>query len=134
MDSIPSSGIFNLSAYPVTDVASVEYRDSDNVLQTLVEDTDYYLDLDNRPCRIEVYEMPTVKERVSAWKVTFTAGYSEANTPKPMLEAMLMICASLYEKRGDGKPRNKIIEEFSFDGRVLHLLDTSQATERGRRG
>ena len=44
-------GDIRLSQFPVSDVTSVKYYNSANVLTTMVKDTDYYLNLKSDPAK-----------------------------------------------------------------------------------
>lgn len=62
-------------------VNSVKYYDSNNVLQTLVADTDYQVNSRSKPGRIIMLETPSLYDRPDAVIVEYIAGYGayEAN-------------------------------------------------------
>ena len=123
MDEWPADSMITIPSAPFTAVSAVKYYDSDDVLTTL-STTDYSGDFKSKQGRIKLDETPTLKDKLNAVEVTMTCGYDEAAIPKPMLHAMQMIAANLYERRGDGMPPNKIISGFEFPAAVKALLDT----------
>jgi len=123
LDEWPADSMINIAAAPFSAVSSVKYYDGDNVLQTLAA-SDYSTDFVSKRGRIKLDETPNLKDRLNAVEVTITCGYDEAAVPKPMIQAMMMITANLYERRGDAVPPNKITLGFEFPAAVKALLDT----------
>lgn len=123
LDDWPADSMITISAAPFTAVSAVKYYDGDDVLQTLAS-SDYSTDFVSKIGRIKLDESPTVKDRLNAVEVTMTCGYDEAAVPKPMIQAMMMITANLYERRGDAVPPNKNTLGFEFPAAVKALLDT----------
>lgn len=69
-------GIIRLPRSPVDSVASVKYRDKDGDTITLVENTDFLLDVNAEPATIEpVTKWPVAGDFPDAVQVVFTAGY-----------------------------------------------------------
>lgn len=88
---------------PLSSVTSLKYYDTDGVLQTLVEDTDFEVDTDAEPGRIvpwygEVW--PSTRQRTKAVQLTYVAGYASAATvPEPTKQAILLLVGHWYENR-----------------------------------
>lgn len=117
MDWWPRNGVIKLNRGPVSSVSSVKYKDTDGDQQTLVEGTDYQVDLVSEPGRIlpePGATWPTLEaDRVNAVEVIFVAGYGEDATTvlESVKGAMKLLIAHWYEHRedaSDGKPPQSI--------------------------
>lgn len=103
LDKFPA-GEIQVPYPPLSIVNSVKYYDSDNVQITLTENTDYEVDLTAtngliRPCYDVAW--PETYSRYGAVLISYDAGYaaSDLNLPTPLIYAILMFVAHLYEHR-----------------------------------
>ena len=94
--------------YNGNDVNHVKYFDTDNVEQTLVENTDYYVsNLDYPNATIRIYpakdkDWPDTFDKPDVVNIKFTAGVSELLQDAPgLIQAMLLIIGRYYEMRQD---------------------------------
>ena len=108
-DAFPAGNVLELLRSPVTQVVSVKYTDQNGTLQTLVEGTDYQVDLVSERCRIApVYGRiwPTPRRQFNAIVIEFKAGYGAAvaNIPADVLatirEGILARTVDSFENRG----------------------------------
>jgi len=106
-DTYPSEAAYQLPKWPLVSVAQVKHKDSDGNVTTLVEDTDYIVDITSRPGRIV---LPFTKSWPSAtyWPVLpvdirFIAGYgaTRADVPDFLKEAMLEDIRAHFEAGDD---------------------------------
>lgn len=95
---------------PVQSIDSVKYLNTDNVLTTMAEGTDYVVDTDSEICRIfpvssnELTCWPSTRNLPNAVTVAYTAGFDDVSgipLPKEVTEAMYKQIASMYENRQD---------------------------------
>lgn len=83
----------------------VRYIDEYGTQQTAVENTDYFLDLDNNPPSLQLFPYTiwphTQLDRAKAVEVDFVAGYgaTSANVPELLRQAVLMLVAHWFENR-----------------------------------
>jgi uncharacterized phiE125 gp8 family phage protein len=90
----------NLQTFPVTSIASVTYVDSEGATQTVSSST-YSINNYYRPSRLYF------TNEVGAYdlKITFTAGYTDGESPNPfptpagVKAAILLMVGNLYENR-----------------------------------
>lgn len=100
----PVGDIICPPVWPLQAVTEITYYDADNVLQT-VDDTTYEVDILSRPGRIRLLSgvaWPVVyDDRLDAFSVAFTAGYSLTGEPVPLRYTQLLrlAVADLYEHR-----------------------------------
>ena len=95
-----TDSVMSLQTYPVTSVASVTYEDGDGTVQT-VDAADYYVDNFQRPARL------IFKRNAPGFDttVTFTAGYTDGQSPNPyptpagVKAAILLMLGNLYKNR-----------------------------------
>lgn len=114
----------NLQTYPVTSVASVTYEDSDGTTQTVSAD-DYYVDNFQRPARL------IFKRNSPAYDttVTFTAGYTDNDSPNPfpcpsvIRAAILLMVGNLYENRESVAQNATSLEPYERPQSYLYLLN-----------
>ena len=96
-------GWVRLRMGPFQALTSVEYYDTDNVLQTAtLSDFETRLDGDFVICKPkEDFEWPSAETRADAIKITYTAGFGDAATdvPQGIRQALLMLVAHWYENR-----------------------------------
>lgn len=84
---------------PVSAISSVTYEDQGGTTQTL--DASYYwFDIKRKPMRITFENYPQVYEdSFLPVHVNLTLGYAEASIPKPLVHAVRLMVAQLYEMR-----------------------------------
>ncbi len=97
MDTFPT--VIEIPYQPVASVTWVKYYDADDVEQTLVEDTDYRVDLNTG--RIEYIDnWPSTYDKSSAVNVRFVAGYASVSAvPQDIKQAVMLILGNYYENR-----------------------------------
>ena len=82
---------------PVTAVTDVEFVAPDGSVQQF---TDYEVDTDVEPARIwPTSDWPTIADRPDAVRITYEAGWSQAEVPQPLKVYTLMRTAELYDHR-----------------------------------
>jgi uncharacterized phiE125 gp8 family phage protein len=82
---------------PVQSVSSVEYVDPDGQTQTF---TAYQVDTDVEPARIwPDIDWPKIADRPDAVRITYDAGWSQAEVPQALKVYTLMRLTELYEHR-----------------------------------
>lgn len=91
-------------------VTSLKYNDVTGVQVTLVEGTDYDVDIDSEPGRVVPVvngNWPHSEGHINDIELIFKSGYGLAGTdvPEELLQAMLVIIDDLYEHRGGGMNR-----------------------------
>lgn len=84
---------------PVSAISSVTYLDQSGDSQTL--GTSYWwADLKRQPARITFENAPDLfDDTYNAVQVNMTIGYAEASIPKPLVHAVRLMVAQLYEMR-----------------------------------
>lgn len=103
LDGWPEDDLVRIPRPPLVTVDEVTYIDSDGVEQTLIADTDFYLDSSGLFAILEpVTSWPSVKSRRNAISVTFTCGYlSGAGTlPDSISRALIEFAAHFIINRG----------------------------------
>ena len=93
---------FTLYWGPVSSVASIQYYDEDNALQTFASGN-YHVDAVMDRARIVLdddADWPEVYDKPNAVKITYTAGYANAAAvPAQLKYAMLLMIGEMYERR-----------------------------------
>jgi len=121
-DSFPLTP-FCLPRSPISEVTEIKYYDVNN-LEVIVYNTsspvgtedNYLIDIDSEPARIMMAygcAFPTVLLRgISAFKVTYTAGYGEtaSTTPENVKDAIMLYCDWRFENRS--AETNEVPEQF----------------------
>lgn len=82
-------------------VTSVKYIDGNGTEQTM-STGDYTVDTVSEPGRIRLAynkTWPTVRPQWDAVRVRYVVGWSVANVPQPIKNALLLLVAQLYENR-----------------------------------
>ena len=81
-------------------IASVQYYDAANVLQTL-DPADWRADLESDVVDLEVFEFPTLYDRPDAVRINYTAGYgvTAADFPPVLLHAVRLLVGQYYATR-----------------------------------
>jgi uncharacterized phiE125 gp8 family phage protein len=95
------------AAAPTPNALGIFYTDDAGDTQTLVLNTDFYLDNSSDIPRVApVDSWPTdVDDRINAISITYKSGYSSADdVPAEAKQAMLLQIGSLYENRQDEAP------------------------------
>jgi uncharacterized phiE125 gp8 family phage protein len=86
---------------PLQSVTHIKYYDGDDAQQTLVEGTDYRVDSESYPARIEpIDSWPTIYDKVLPIEIQFVCGF--ANTEEiaeDIKDAIFLRTADLYEHR-----------------------------------
>lgn len=104
LDHQPMSFVVEFPVSPVSAVSEISSFAQDDT-ETTFAATKYRTDLNSTPPRIVLKDgqaWPTGARNVSSFRVQFTAGYGTASTdvPGPILEAIKVIFAHLWELRG----------------------------------
>lgn len=91
---------------PVKSVTHIKYRDADDVEQTLAT-ASYRVDIYTSPARIEIIDMPTLKERINAVEIEFIAGEDyDVNISEVHKHAIKLLASEAYQCR-DNEVRMK---------------------------
>lgn len=98
------SEIIYLPLPPLQSVTTLKYLDSANVEQTLIENTDYLVDIYSEPARITpAYGMvwPTIYPVANAVRIRFIAGYGDdsIDVPESIRNWIMVTVGSFYENR-----------------------------------
>jgi uncharacterized phiE125 gp8 family phage protein len=101
IDKFPSGDIIEIPFPPLLAVSYVKYYDSDDALQTLVANTNYRVDIQSIPGRIEgINAWPGTKDKVNAVEIKFQCGYSDVSDIEEDIKAAIKTRVSdLYENR-----------------------------------
>lgn len=90
-----------LKKCPVTSVTSIKYFDVNNTEQTLVADTDYFVDL-TEPAIVQFANVLMVYPRPDAIKIRFASGYANAAAvPSLIKKSIILMAGSLYQNPVD---------------------------------
>lgn len=102
LDCWPSD-IIRLPYPPLQSITHIKYYDSDDVQQTLVENTDYRVDTASKPARIEVINgWPSVYSKINPIEIQFICGFTSADLiDDDIKDALYLRIADLYEHRQD---------------------------------
>lgn len=102
----------------ISPVPVITYRDGAGAAQTLAGSV-YLLDDVSVPGRIRLapdQTWPTIQNRWDAVRIAYTVGWPEGEVPEPIVQALLLLIAQMYENRTPeitGTIVSKI--QFSFD-------------------
>lgn len=120
--------VMQLPKPPFTSLASIQYYDEDNSIQTLAS-TVYTLNDFVEPAEIALaYEQtwPTVYDRPDAIRIAFSAGYAnEAAVPASIKQAMLMLLTDLYDNRSSSTSNFNTVR-VNWTPAILNLLSTTK--------
>lgn len=85
---------------PVQSITSVVYNNTDG---TQTATTDYIANLIADPGVVIINHLPTFGTQITSVEITYQAGYGDdpSTVPMPIQIAILMLTASMYERRGD---------------------------------
>lgn len=105
MDTFDTWAI-ELFKVPISELTTLKYYDTDNVEKTLIEDTDYNIDIISEPARLfpaSGESWPDTYDKPNAIEIAFKSGYgaTAASVPKTIQAVMLMIVTHLEANRGD---------------------------------
>lgn len=93
---------------PVTAISSVDYQTSSDTSElTELSETNYYYHLDTQPAVIDWINAPSFYQYTRyPVVISFTYGYSSA--PDPIVHAVRLLAAHLYENRQQVVDRNSV--------------------------
>lgn len=102
LDRYPECGAIELQRCPVVEVVSFEVQDSDGDWQT-VDPDEYTVDTESEPGRIVRTiggVWPTVMARIGGVRITFTAGYADADSvPDRAKQAVRFLTGHWFRNR-----------------------------------
>jgi uncharacterized phiE125 gp8 family phage protein len=108
------SGCIKVPLPPLQSVASIKYKDSAGVLQTL-ESSGYLVDAFSEPgliCYAYGKSWPTNYPEINSVQIRFVAGYgAAADVPPEIKQSILLKVADLYEHRGGDEGIDRNISE-----------------------
>lgn len=111
-DRFPTT-IWSLPLGYVNSITAVKYLDSDGAEQTW-DSANYVLDnASNHEARLYPkpgYSFPTIGDYLSSARVTMVAGWTAANVPYTIREALLLKTASFFDVRAPGDPNPMVLE------------------------
>jgi len=86
---------------PLQTLTSIKYYNGSNVLTALVEDTDYRVDSNSYPARIEVINgWPSLYDRLNPIEIEFICGFENpSDIDQDIKDALFLRIADLYEHR-----------------------------------
>lgn len=132
VDEWPINDIITINKNPVTAISSVKYYDSDNTLQTMVENTDYIIDTVGEtssasPFRIQLLNTPSLYFRLNAIEIVFVAGYTTQNTVDPRIKQAARLYLDDFKENRTDYVTGKIISELPRS--VEYLLNQLRTDE-----
>lgn len=120
--------VMQLPKPPFSALASIQYYDENNSIQTLSSSI-YQLNDFVEPAEISLaYEQtwPTVYDRPDAIRIAFSAGYADAaSVPASIKQAMLMLLTDLYDNRSAATTNFNTVK-VSWTPAILNLLSTNK--------
>lgn len=95
--------VMKIQKGPIQSIDSVKYYNTDNVLTTLVADTDYFASTaGGGSARIYFPSLPDVKKKLDAVEITFTAGYDSIDDiPELIKHPVRLMVKQAYQNRGE---------------------------------
>lgn len=86
---------------PVTEITAIKYYDANGDLQTMAENTDYYVSLHGNYARIQFKNQPTLRDQpFDNIEITFKAGYlTHFEIPDDLIDALFMLVADKFDTR-----------------------------------
>lgn len=97
--SLPADGIVELPRPPLQSISSITYIDTDGATQALASSS-YTLDTTSEPGRIYFEDMPSIKSVMNALKITYVAGYSDADAvPMKIKQGILLLIGHWFNHR-----------------------------------
>ena len=127
IDTFPCAEI-RVPLPPLISVSSVSYFDSAGDFQTLVEDTDYYVDDQSEPGWITpMTSWPSTLDAINSVQIEFVAGYAGTSSPPSLTEnipadikqAMLLMITDWMENRRNVMPQS--VNMIPFASNILLL-------------
>lgn len=98
-------GVFELPKSPLIAIDAIEYIPFGETSYSLISSSLYDVDDSCEPAKIRLLENICVADVFKAIKVTYRAGYADAElVPKPLKQWILLRVATLYENREDVLP------------------------------
>lgn len=137
LDYFPCRKVYIELPYgPVQSVETFSYEKSDGTTVTLIEDTDFKVDIHSRVAR--VYPIGTsgqtavwpsdISNTLNAITIDYQTGFDDASgeiTPSEAKTAIMMYCAKLFEGRGDQQGKD-INEALPWE--CMAILDAIKVT------
>lgn len=119
LDAFPV-GEIKLEVYPLQQVTTVAYTDSDGNPQTVLA-TNYEVDLERSLLRpIETFSWPSTKNVYNAVQITCQAGYATVDlVPENLLHSVRMLTGHYYACRGD-QPEDVAVPKAIEQAITLH--------------
>jgi uncharacterized phiE125 gp8 family phage protein len=101
MDSFDSP--IEFEAFPMQSITTVKYFPADGSAEATMDDTLYKLTkVNDKVFSLRfVNDVPEIAERFDAVTITIVVGFATNKTPKPILQAILLQVADMYERRED---------------------------------
>ena len=92
---------FEIPVGPVSGTGfQLSYRTGPTTTTTLTQDTDYYLDYLRNPAQVQLINVPSAYDYTFLkLNITATVGYIESAVPEPMVHAIKLLVAHMYELR-----------------------------------
>jgi uncharacterized phiE125 gp8 family phage protein len=128
IDTFPCAEI-KIPLPPLQSVSSVGYFDSAGDFQTMIEDTDYFVDDQSEPGWITpMTTWPTTLDAINSVRIDFVAGYEPtadsppdytANIPADIKQAMLLMITDWMENRRNVMPQS--VNMIPFASAILLL-------------
>lgn len=100
LDSFQGS-LIRLPYPPAVSVESFNYIDAEGN-ENEVNTSSYILDNHSTPARLVLkngHQWPTNLQQINAVQITYKAGYTKENLPRPLYQALLMLTSHMYEER-----------------------------------
>lgn len=86
---------------PAVSVESFNYIDAEGN-ENEVSPSSYILDNHSTPARLVLkngHQWPSNLQQINAVQITYKAGYTNNNLPRPLYQALLMLTSHMYEER-----------------------------------
>ena len=127
LDAFPTGyySKIDLGVYPVNAITSIKYDDTDNAEQTLVENTDYWVNLGGMyPCVQAVSYWPETKyAKPASVRITMSVGYYDGSpvtavAPDDLRHAILMRVKEFFDNSGESETQ----QTYETVNSVEHLI------------
>lgn len=100
MDSISKE--FSFEAFPVIAISVINYfAKSDNTDTVMPTDNFYLSSVNTKVSKLTIKVLPEVSSRYDAVTVSVKVGYEAGKVEQPILQAILLQIADMYERRED---------------------------------